>query len=110
MNKDVREKVKQLKSLLDGKVKETIDHIHDQYTDSTPVFLNEGEAGDVDHDQLTAKNKHLAFLRNVENRVSQFFIKVDETMEQVQFPNEKEWFANVEKEATKLLDELNGLR
>jgi len=110
MNKDVREKVKQLKTLLDSKVKETIDHIQEQYTDNLPVFLNEGEVGDIDYDQLNAKNVQLALLRNVENRVSQFFIKVDETMEQVQFPNEKEWGANVEKEATKLLDELNGLR
>lgn len=110
MNKDVHEKVKELKTLLDGKVKEVIDHIHDQYTDSTPTFLKEGEVLNADHDQLAAKNTQLAFLRNVENRISQFFIKVDETMHQVQFPNEKVWIANVEKEATKLLDELNGLR
>jgi hypothetical protein len=110
MNKETREKVKELKALLDAKVEETIDHIHDQYTDSSPVFLKEGEVGEVDYEQLAAKNKHLAFLRSVENKISQLFMKVDETMKQVQFPNEKEWLKNVEQEADKLMDELNGLK
>ncbi|MCE7864284.1 MAG: hypothetical protein DYG99_12160 [Bacteroidetes bacterium CHB5] len=110
MNKEMREKVRELKGLFETKVKETIDHIHDQYTDSSPVFLKEGEVGEVDHEQLAAKNKHLAFLRTVENEISNFFLMVDETIEKVQFPNEKEWFANVEKEAGKLMEKLNGLR
>jgi len=110
MNKETRQKVKELKALLDAKVEETTDHIHDQYTDSSPVFLKEGEVGEVNYEQLAVKNKHLAFLRSVENKISQLFMKVDETMKLVQFLNEKEWLKNVEHEADKLMDELNGLK
>jgi hypothetical protein len=111
MNKEAHAKVKELKKSLENKVKETIEHIYDQYSnEDTPGFLNEGEAGEVNSDQQNARNTHLALLRNVENRISYFFIQVDETMNKVQFPNEKEWLKNVEIEAGKLMDELNGLK
>lgn len=111
MNKETQAKVNELKESLETKVKETIEHIYDQYSDdNTPGFLNEGEAGEVNSDQQNARNTHLALLKNVENRINYFFIQVDETMGKVQFPSEKEWIKNIEIEAGKLMDELNGLK
>jgi hypothetical protein len=110
MNIGTQEKVEKLKVTLTGKVKEMIDYINDQYVDSSPVFLKEGETSEVDYALQNAKSIHLAVLRNTENRIFQFFTQVDETMEKVQFQNEKEWLKNVENEAAKLMEELNGLK
>lgn len=110
MSIETQERVKTLKSLLNDKVKQMIDYINEQYEDASPVFLKEGETGEVDQVQANAKSLHLALLRNTENRILQLFLMVDETMKQVHFTNEKQWLENVEKEAQMLLNELEGLK
>ena len=111
MNIKTVERVGELKKELENMVKEMIDYINDQYTeDNTPVFLKEGEIGGVNLELQTARNTHLAFLKNVENRICLLFLKVEETMSKVQFPNEAEWIKNVEKEAVELMSDLKGLK